>query len=336
VLTINTPNVLPGGFYLSGATINNSGTVNHNWDGFGYGLYLYKGSVINNLVGANWNVITDVLVAAGDSSANSFNNTGALNKTGGTGISNWSVCLNGPGSVNIATGTMDFDGFCPASKVTGTISISSPGSLTYAQEGTLSGGKVTGTGSLTFNSSAGQSGNTVLAGDYNIGVKTQVLGGTLEVTGSSTISSLDVSGGGLAVNGSASIGSLQLNGTVSGTGEVDVTGTMTWTGGSITGMGVFDIEDLSLSSSSSVSLQLGGRILAINAKVDLSGDITFTLAPGSNTAVGQVFKAMTFADSFAGVFGDIGLPSLGDGDSFKESLTSSGLSFTIAAPTNGN
>ena len=336
-MNINTP--FNSNFYLTAGTINNSGTVNQSFAGTpgAYtGWQVSQGGIINNLTGGVWNVITDVWVYAVGSSTVAFNNTGTFNKTGGTNTSTWSLPFNNTGTANLNTGSTSLSGIFPTSKLSGTINIAAAAALTYAQQGTLTNGTVNGGGQFTLTPASNNGTNTV-TGTYQINVPAQVLGGTLNVKAAATLnaSNLTLTNATFTVDGSTSIGKLNVtasNGTagstVAGAGSINVTDTLTWTGGSVNVTGTFNIKNMSLAPNSALSFKLGSSALSVTAKLSLDGTLTLT-PTGSNPAVGTVFKVLNFANNYLGDFADFNIPVLGTNDVLQESLTSSGLSFVV-------
>jgi hypothetical protein len=92
--------------------------------------------------------------------------------------------------------------------------------------------------------------------------------------------------------------------------------------------GSFNIQNMSLAPNSSLAFQLGSSALSVNAKLTLNGNLTLT-PTGSNPAVGTIFKVLNFANNYLGGFANISIPVIGTTDYLQESLTSSGLSFTV-------
>jgi hypothetical protein len=178
-------------FYLAGGTLNNSGTVNQSFAGTPgayVGVKVSGKSVINNLAGGIWNIISDVWMYSADTTANIFNNAGTLNKTGGSNTSIIGVAFNNTGTANLKTGTLTLNGAFPAtSKLSGTINIPAAAVLNYAQQGTLTNGKAAGAGTFNMSTSSGPNGSTNVTGTYNITVPANVLGGTLQVKASATL-----------------------------------------------------------------------------------------------------------------------------------------------------
>jgi hypothetical protein len=307
VLNIVTPNVLPGQFYLSGGVINNAGTVNHSWVGTGYGMYVYGGGTINN--SGTWDIVSDVLVSVGDSSLCVFNNTGTFEKTGGTGVSTWGLPITGPGTIDITVGTINFTGFSPTSNISGPVTVATSAGLNYGQKGTFSAGAVQGHGTLTFSS------QTNVTGAFSFSGTTQIQGGMVSFTGTATMADLN----------------LMVSGGVSAAGVVTVSGELNWSGGSIGGTAAFNINSLTLSSSSSVTLEIGsGSVLNVTAKLDLEGNLTLSFpTSGYGPPVGTVIKAINFANNYLGGFGEIFNDTLSNGDTLTPDYSASGLAFTV-------
>ena len=178
-------------FYLAGGTLNNSGTVNQSFAGTPgayIGVQVNGKSIINNLAGGIWNIISDVWMYSTDTTANIFNNAGTLNKTGGSNTSIVGVAFNNTGTANLNTGTLTLNGAFPAtSKLSGTINIPAAAVLNYAQQGTLTNGKAAGAGTFNMSTSSGPNGSTNVTGTYNITVPANVLGGTLQVKANTTL-----------------------------------------------------------------------------------------------------------------------------------------------------
>ena len=338
-LQISTP--FNSNFYLTAGTINNSGTVNQSFAGTpgAYtGFQVSQGGVINNLTGGVWNVLTDVWVYAVGNSTVAFNNTGIFNKTGGTNTSTWSLPFNNTGTANLNTGSTSLTGIFPTSQLSGTINIAAAAALAYAQQGTLTNGKVNGAGQFTL-TPASNNGTNSITGTYQINVPAQVLGGTLNVKAGATLdaSNLTLTNATFTVDGNTSIGKLNVtasNGntagsTVAGAGSINVTDTLTWTGGSVDVTGSFNIQNMTLASNSAISFKLGSSALSVTAKLSLNGTLTLT-PTGSNPAVGTVFKVLNFANNYLGDFADLSIPVLGTNDFLQENLTGSGLSFTVS------
>jgi hypothetical protein len=337
-LQINMP--FDASFYLAGGTINNSGTVSQSFAGTPgqyVGVQLSQAATINNLAGGVWNVTSDVWVYLTDGSAGSFNNAGTFNKTGGTNTSIWSLTFNNTGTANFNTGTTSLSGTFSTSTLSGTINIAAAAALDFAQQGTLTNGQANGAGTFNLTPTSSNA-STSVTGTYTLSVPAEMLGGTLNVNAAATLnaSNLTLTNATMTVAGTTSIGNLivtattgnSTGSTVTGPGSISVTGTLTWTTGSVNVTGIFDVQNLSLASNSSMSFMLNSSPISVNAKVTLNGDLTLTLT-GSNFPVGTVFQVLNFANNYLGGFADLDIPILGGNDYLQTNLTSSGLSFTV-------
>jgi len=276
---------------ISAGTLNNAGTVKLAPPSDVAQWVLEKGAVVNNLARATWTVAANTPQTSDGTAV--FNNSGAFIQSAATAIAtNWATPIEGPGTITVSTGTLNLTGALKGT-ITGVITVDSGATLDYGQGGTLDGGAVDGTGTFNFTATA------TVAGAYSFS-------GSLEIeSGSGTVT----------FEATATIANLKfLNGALS-----------------LTGSGDFDIGNLSLSPSSSITLKLGGRYLSVSAEVDLSGELTFEIGSGSNPIVGQVFQVLSFADGYSGAFGGIGLPALPSGEDWQTDLTSSALSFTVDA-----
>jgi hypothetical protein len=259
-LAINTPYYY--GEFLSGGIINNSGTVTQTFGGTpgSYtGFQISSGGTINNLAGGVWNVNGDVWMQATDNSANVFNNAGAFNKIGGTGNSLWGLELTGSGSVNIQSGTLSLSGAYSGALLNGSLAVATGTELSYGQGGTLANGTVAGHGTLLFPGSA------TISGTFNFAGTTDITGGTVAVPSGSTASltTLNLSGG-----------------TLGGGGTTTVTGTMDWTGGTVSGV-------LTIPAKAALAINTPfyyGTYLK-GGKINNSGTVTQTFGgtPGSYT-----------------------------------------------------
>ncbi len=190
------------------ATLNNQGKVAET---AGNAFYVRPPAVINN--SGSWTLNSDVNVIA-DQGAVVFNNTGSFVKSGGTATTSWAAPINGSGSINVASGTLNLDG-ASVGTITGPIAVQSGATLEYGQGGTLAGAQVTGSGTFIFTST------TTVSGKYSFSGTTEITAGTTSFNGATTIATFTLSG----------------NSGMSGTGAVSVTGTMNWTGGTVNGTG---------------------------------------------------------------------------------------------------
>jgi hypothetical protein len=324
------------GLYLAAGVINNAGAVMLNENSAHDGLQFSQGGLVNNLAGATWTIQSDVTVAAADSTPVAFNNAGSLNKSGGTNTSLWSIPLNNTGTINLSIGSLNLNGNYPETTLSGTINIAAAAVLNYAQQGTLTNGQATGAGMFNFTTS-NSNGTNSITGTYKLSVPAQILGGTLNVkaTGTLNASTLMLTNATLQVDGTTSIGNLSVSasgsssgGAVTGVGSITVSDTLTWNQGSVSLTGTFNVQNMTFSPNSALSFKLGTSALSITAKLTLNGTLTLT-PTSSNPAVGTAFKILNFVNNYAGDFLNFNIPVVGTNDYLKESLSATGLSFTV-------
>jgi hypothetical protein len=342
-LTISTPFNPDGTFFIAGGTLNNSGTVSQSFAGTANqytGFTISQGGTINNLAGGVWNLISDVWLYTADNSAVSFNNSGTLNKTGGTGTTIFNLTWNNAstGTINANSGTMSLTGFFPTGTIAGTLNIAASAIFSYAQQGTLTSGKATGSGTFDLTPSGNDSPTNTVTGTWQITVPVRLLGGTLHISASASFNagSLNVTNGTLDSDGDTSVDDMDVDdtesdtdgGEVDGAGSISVTGMLTWNAGSVSVTGSFDIGDMTLASNSSLSFAFGSKALSISGKVSLDGTLSVT-GLDNLPAVGTVVNVLNFANGFLDNFGTYDLPSLGAQLEWQTNLGDSGLSFTV-------
>jgi RHS repeat-associated protein len=210
---------------LSG-TLTNTGTIEVT--GTGYIFSLTSGTTINNQSGAVFDFQSDAGLVQGN--AGSFDNGGTLEKTGGTGTSSVQFAVNSSGGTftNTSTGSLRFSGggvLSGATIVSGSININ--GGTFSAADGSAIAAPVGGTGSLQVGG-----GTFSLAGSFSTNVLT-ITGGTLTGPGSiasgSQVSWTSGTLAGTLTNQgtitAAGTGEMDLSGTLTNTGTIEVTGT---------------------------------------------------------------------------------------------------------------
>ncbi len=264
-----TLNISGGDNKYLGRTLTNQGYI--NWSGTGeFGGYaggvLNNNAVFNDAGGHKFAPYTGV---------SAFNNTAEYNKSGAN------------------TTTFDYDWVFPDRRETfnnsGTANVN---------EGTISlKGGGNNTGAFVIAADAVLEFTT---GDYTLGAGASITGagtarlagGTLTVTGSRTVSNLNLVGG-----------------TLTGTGELTVTGTLNWTGGTMGGTG-------------STSIAIGGTLNA-------SGDNAKTLNTRTLNNAGTVY--WTGYGAIAGANGAVinNTGAFNDSNTISHSLTSTGTAATF-------
>lgn len=126
---------------LDGRTLNNKQTV--TMANRGNFINLLDSAIVNNNTGATWNFTADAEI---NGSSGTFNNSGALKKTGGTGTSTIQPAFVNSGSVAANSGTLSFA--ASFSQAGGSTSLGG-GSLSLSSPATYSGGTLTGSGAIS-------------------------------------------------------------------------------------------------------------------------------------------------------------------------------------------
>jgi YVTN family beta-propeller protein len=210
-----------GSVVLDTRTLNASGTTTFGNTTGGSNLFLQNGAVLNNLVGATWNIVNGagngIFYNGGTSPA--FNNAGTFKMTGGT-----SNTVNVPfnntsgGTVAANTGALTFSGggteAANFSAATGASLSFSSGTFDFNAGSSVSGVGTANFSATTVNFNASSSLSTA-TNNISAGTVTLATGTTV------TLASLNESGG-----------------TLTGTGTLAITGLFTWSSGTMSGAGI--------------------------------------------------------------------------------------------------
>ncbi len=225
-------------------------------------MTVYDGSTIDDYLGGHWNFYGDssLLLAAGQGAGPDLHGLGEIAKVKGAGVSEISLDVDAQGVVDVATGTLSFEG------------------ATSAFSGAIVGNGVfeIDDGVATFNSGASVSvANWTLAGgatslDENLsygGAFTGEAGASLDLddhaltlSGAANFSGLAIGGSGtLRDTGGATISGLSLGGTVA----FSVFGEVVQSGGDVTlgDSGVSDAASLAIHAGGNWSITDGSSIL---------------------------------------------------------------------------
>ncbi|HEY8251321.1 MAG TPA: DUF4347 domain-containing protein, partial [Burkholderiales bacterium] len=277
------------------------------------------GSVLNR-AGSTFATSFDGLMLTGTfggevGPASLFTNEGIFRKTGGTGQTELRLPFNNSNVVEVLSGTLSL-----TDSGTHSGSFSGAGTLQFAGSSAETH-TLEATSSVTTSNANFTSGTTNIGGVYDIAITgtTRVNGGTANFN--STLTSL---GATLIVSsGAANLGTndatvttfTQSGGTLSGTGDLTVSGASTLSGGSMTGSGDTITQGL-LTINGSISLD-AGRLLDVQGGADwTAGQIN--LNPTSTGGAGSVVNraGSVFATSFNGLMltgtfgGEVGPASL--------------------------
>ncbi len=263
---------IAGNVILAGA-LTNTGTVTMTGNGsvtLYNNLMNYHGGIYN-LAGALWDIQTNASISCACYGNEFFNNGGVLRKSLGSGTSAIQVSFANAGTVTNLSGTLSFGG-----------------------GGVLSGGYDTAAGaSITFS-----------AGSFTMGVPPVITGGglcefngTMLTLNQTVPPNLVLAGGSLilgpAFQNAGGITNLMLSGaTLAGTNNV--TGTLTWSGGTIT---------TPLTIAGAGVLNIAGNIILANALTN-AGTVTMT-GNGSVTLYNNLMNYHGGIYNLAGALWDI-------------------------------
>jgi hypothetical protein len=288
-----------GSRYLDTRTLNNTGMG--MWTDGG-SVSFYNGAVMNNLTGASFSVQVDQNLS-GDGTFN--NRAGAtLEKANSSGLMTVGARLNNDGTVDVQTGNLRLNG---GGTSDGTFTVAAVAALTF-------GG---GTQNLTLHSNISGAGTVVFDGGSVEENGTYAITGTTSFTGGSgadfpgTVtslgSSLTMSSYSATANfesNSVTVGTLTMsNGTLTGVGDVAVTTSLIWTGGTMADTGSTSIlAGATLSISGAGSRYLDTRTLNNAGGATWIDAGTFTLSNGAiiNNLQGGIFRLQANQSSFGG------------------------------------
>ena len=215
---------------LRGRTLTSPATAHFGGTGF---LALAQGAVFSNT--GVFEALSDADVANFFGGSATFLNAGTLIKTGaGTTTAFSGVTFNNTGTVDVQSGALSL---AAGGTSSGAFTIGGAATLEFAGGvSTLtSPSSVTGTGTLRF-----ASGTTNLLGTYLATGPLVLTGGdaSFDTLNDIQAASLILQAGTGTFNRALTTGSASISGgTLSGTGDVTVSGPTTWTGGQVAGSG---------------------------------------------------------------------------------------------------
>jgi len=202
--------------YLTGGQLINTGYLKVMTPMAGSGFYTGSGSVISNLAGGTFDLVTDKGTILGGLPRGVIYNVGLFRKSAGTGTSPITDTFN-----NLATGTVEGD--------SGILSLQAGGLNSGANTGSAGGTLDFGGGTHTLDAHSWLAGAGVIS----------CSGGTANFIGASAATEMVlVNGGTFNFNNltPVSVGAVTVTwGTLGGSGRVAATGPLAWTGGTISG-----------------------------------------------------------------------------------------------------
>ncbi len=210
-----------------------------------------------------------LLLSYGTGGTNAFNNAGTFIKLG-TGttqftVSSSGVPFNNTGSVDVQAGTLTLDAGGTSSNA---MNVAASGTLSFGSSYTHTpGGSVSGAGTLTFTNGT----HSFAAGQFNPTGTVNFSGGTITVNDTFNAAALGTITAFVTLNAPESFGNLTLagGGTLSGSGNVTVNGTLNWTGGTMSGTGQTLVA-------AGGALNLSGSTHQLNRVLQNDGTATWT------------------------------------------------------------
>ncbi len=303
-----------------------------------------SGGTLNILVGS---VLTATLSGAvnvsGASGFNVFNNAGTLTKRG-TGTLAFTTGAPGVQLVNTGTASVESGALSlgAGGTTTGSLAVGVGASLTFAASfDYINGGPITGGGTINFTGGT----HTIPGGQLAVTGAVNFTSGTITVSGAFNPASLGPIGasvtfqnvlgytgaltitGTAAFNASQTFASLSLSGTLSGVGNVTVTGTLAWTAGSMAGAGTTIVA-------AGGTLALTGGTRSLSRALHLAGTGTWT--SGDLTFNGGDFQVLAGSTLTVTTNGTISLlGSSGDNSMVVFGTLVKNGSGVLAFPTSG-
>lgn len=299
-----------------GHTLNNS--VSAVWTGTG-GITMLGGAIFNNLLDATFEARNDSQINA--SANETFNNVGTFKKSSGTGFTAIESRLINTGTVELTSGTLSFSGggtstgsFTGSTGTTfdfsgGTHNLNAGANLTgdnltvrsgivniastcnISSTTTLSALPSGSSGTVNFNGPITSLGNTLVitGGTANINSNPISAPGTLTLGGVNASAVLNLNFSGTMTVNTASIG---LGGGRIGPGTLNISGLLTWSGGTMSGNGVTNANG-GLNITTTANKTLSGHTLTNGATATWSGSSGLTMSAGAIFDNSGTFEVQT-------------------------------------------
>jgi RHS repeat-associated protein len=272
-LKVNSGAVLDatGQMTLNGGVLDNFGTIDMTSGSF----YFYNSAAIDNESGATFNIDCGGNFNPGDSTSLAFNNNGLLEKTDNSASGLGLALVNqSAGTVVVDTGVLELTGGGSNANTSGTAFTANGGDLQFDA------------GTFTF------TGNAVMS---------SVAGGQIDMTaGAMTINAGTLSASGLQFSG----------GTLNGTGTVSLSGSNSWSGGTVS---------TRLKVNSGAVLDATGQMTLNGAVLDNFGTIDWT---GGSF---YLYNSAAIDNESGGVFDIACAGNLNPGDSTSLAFNNDGL-----------
>jgi hypothetical protein len=226
-----------------------------------------------------------------------FNNAGTFTKSAGTGVTYGDIAFNNSGTVEAASGTLDLAGGGTSS---GTFLADSGATLDFGggPHFLTAASSVSGNGTVVFDSETFNGLSITIAGTYNVAGTT-----TFQATNAPFAAPP------VEFDQDATMGTLNLTaGTLSGVGNITVTGAFNWTGGTLSGLGNLIVTGTTtLSGSNGRTLDTRTLENAGTATWTGSGGVSFANDAVWNNDSGAVLDVQsTGTFSGAGTFYNVG------------------------------
>ncbi|HEX7255988.1 MAG TPA: Calx-beta domain-containing protein [Gaiellaceae bacterium] len=255
-----------------------------------------NGAVAVNNAGSTFDITGDGDIDWGTGAGPRFENGGVFRKSGGTGVSFVQAAVNNTGSVTAGSGTLQLTHTSgPVANSTGSYTAAPGATLDFAggTHNLNAGSNIAGAGTVRMSG-----GTASAAGAYTHSGALEVTGGALNLTPGPSVASIAQSGGTLSLVTAASDGTTGTyalsGGTLAGTGDLSVTGAMTWSGGSMNAGAAADTKTVvngGLTMTVNAHKFLSNRTLELNGNTTLA-DGTFRMDNGAVVAnsAGRTFS----------------------------------------------
>jgi hypothetical protein len=293
--------------FLDGRTLANEGTITQ---GSSSTLYVLNGGSVNN--SGTWDFTADSNSVSYHSGAvGSFNNSGQLLKSAGSGTSYIDLPVTNSGTATAQSGTLSLN-LADTATSSGDFTADSGATVQLSSLGTHTiTGTVGGSGSVEF-----VGGTIDVNSTYSSGGNTSITGGAVNFNAAATTGgATSVAGGTANFNAASSTQNYtQTFGTLGGTDNLTVNGTFAWSGGTMSGSG-----QTALASTATGAISYTGFTILLDQR-SLANEGTMTQESSSTLYVsngGTVDNSGTwdFAGDSNGVY---------NGDGFAGGFTNSG------------